>query len=518
MPALSGSDKAYKQCRAGIERAGASRAGYFVPNAVVTINGVDVTSNVEWEGFGIRLERNDEIDTATFRLKPGTTVPSAGHTVVIGLGTAVNREFAGQVVSRDVMRVVGFDSTFVQVSCFDWLALFNRQLVTTDYSGQTATAIARDVIANHTAGFTDRNIADGLATIQEFIVINETPGAIFRRLANLINGAFYIDPNQDVHLFGSAGETGPLAPTPPEQLTASLSTLKGFSYATDVSQWRSRVIVEGKRTTCPLSIPADVTLPGVSLLPVEDSTAFSITGGVARIGTQVVTYTSRDYPVVPGENAEGARVVTAAAAGATSIEIDDNTFKFSTGTSWVQIGDQTIYFGATSGPAPYVLSSIPASGFGSIGHAIGEGESVRALGQLTGVTGLTLAQDAAVDVAVRAEVDDSAAQTEIASIEGGDGVHEHYVSDERLNDAGCQERASAELALFSDTLVRASGVSYDMNMRPGAILDINVAGLARTLTVESVTLDIPVPHTPPRRRFEAGVVKVQGAIEALMSV
>src|SRR5688572_21907684 len=100
MPALSGSDKAYKQARAGIARAGTTRFGYFHPNVAVTINGGAVVPL--YESVKIHLTLNDEPDSASFLLKPGTAVPTAGQVVVIGLGTAANAEFSGQVIETEL--------------------------------------------------------------------------------------------------------------------------------------------------------------------------------------------------------------------------------------------------------------------------------------------------------------------------------------------------------------------------------------------------------------------------------
>jgi hypothetical protein len=522
MPALSGSDRAYKQNRSGIARAGTTRAGYFTQNLVVTINGTSVV--IDRNSLRVRLALNDEPDTAEFRMPvvPAST-PTAGQAVVIGLGTAANRIFAGQIeIVRHVRYRAGQSPRF-WIRCVDWSALFNRQLVTYGYEGYTATAIAQDLVTNHTSGFTGYGIASGLDTIAEMVVAEaEPPGVLFRRVANRIAGGYRIDPYRDVHLWGSGGETGPRAPTSPTTITETLATCEQFGHEYDFSQIRNRVIVEGNATSCPLSIPAGVTLPGVNTLPVEDSTAFSTSGGDARIGTQRVTYTSRNYPVVSGLNAEGARVTADVAAGATSVSLNDATWVIATGTSWCQIGDQIVYFAGSSGGGPTNINTIPTSGFGSIQHAIGTGESVRALGMLVGVSGLTLAQEAGVEVAVQGEADDTSSQTAIAAIEGGDGIHEYIVVDGRYNADGCVERAEAELDLgFTEALLRCSWVTYDMNAVPGTQQVINIAGtgaLSATVTVESVLIDFPSANRPPRRTCQGSIVKVARAIDALIGL
>lgn len=516
MPALSGSDVAYKQNRAGIARAGTTRANYYFANHVVTINGTNRSSVVLFDSLRVSLHKNDNPDSAEFVVtrNPGFT-PTAGQTVSIGLGESGNPTFSGQVAEVRRQRVLGEPYPFYSVTCIDWSRLFNRRLITYDFSGLSATDIAVAIVNDYTSGFVTSGIKSGLATIEEFFCINETPLGVLKRLATILNGGCNIDARMIVHLWDSAGPTGAYTPTNPTTLTQSLGTLKQFSDETDISQVRTRVIVEGKQTTCPLSIPADVVLPGATTLPVEDSTFFSDTGGTARIGTQVVTYTSRAYPVVYGVNPEGTYVTADAAAGATSVSVSDLGWIVTTGTSWAQIGDQAIYFGAFGGGA---LSSIPASGFGSLQHGVGAGDSVRALGMLVGVDGLTLAQDAGVEVVVRVEEDDAAAQATISALEGGDGVHEHIVKDGRLSIDGCTERAEAELTAFSAELLRASWETYDLNAVPGTIQTLNLASpdvVTGDLTVDSVQLDFPLTNYHPRRRCEGSTVKLETIMDRI---
>src|SRR5574341_2367413 len=93
---ISGSDKALMQARSGIARAGATRSGYYSPNAVILINAVNRTAAIKEATISLAL--NDEADTAVLLIRPGAGfVPTEGQDVIIGLGTSVNREFAGQI-------------------------------------------------------------------------------------------------------------------------------------------------------------------------------------------------------------------------------------------------------------------------------------------------------------------------------------------------------------------------------------------------------------------------------------
>jgi hypothetical protein len=87
--------------------------------------------------------------------------------------------------------------------------------------------------------------------------------------------------------------------------------------------------------------------------------------------------------------------------------------------------------------------------------------------------------------------DDTAAQTALAALEGGDGIHEHYVQDRRLSFQGATDRATAELARYANPLERLTYRTHDPNTRPGARVTVNLAAPASitgTFTIQSVTI------------------------------
>jgi hypothetical protein len=105
----------------------------------------------------------------------------------------------------------------------------------------------------------------------------------------------------------------------------------------------------------------------------------------------------------------------------------------------------TLFMSATSGYGS-LLFPIPA------GDAIYGIDSIDILVQEDGVTfGLAEAIEAGEDVIVRARADDSAAQTALAAIEGGDGIHEYSVANRDWNATQAQAAADAELG-FSEVL------------------------------------------------------------------
>jgi hypothetical protein len=81
------------------------------------------------------------------------------------------------------------------------------------------------------------------------------------------------------------------------------------------------------------------------------------------------------------------------------------------------------------------------------------------------------------------------AQATLAALEGGDGVHEHYLSDNRLSIAGATARGQAELSNFSTTDIQGSYDSIDKFCRSGKSVTITRAdrGIAVSVVLQKVT-------------------------------
>jgi hypothetical protein len=329
MGGISGSQSALMPARAGVARAGGYRAGYFAQtsagiwatNVVVLINGVDVSQYVSRRDQPMSIAQviNDQPDTARFSLKPVALpfTPKAQQLVTIAFGDAGNPEFAGQILRVQRRYVRGITMPLIDVDCIDFSRLFDRRVVSQHWSNTSATQIAGDIVDLWTTGFTRASIAARLPTIDDFSATNEAPTSLLRRLANLIDGAFYIDARRDVHLFGVAGDLAPKAGTNPLTITISpvLKSFKGeqFTYEEDASQIRTRSIVEGKSTTCPVSTPSGATSVVVSASASVDylvgaggaggggSTGNGNGGGGAgAVLTGTDTVSSGSFPIVVG--------------------------------------------------------------------------------------------------------------------------------------------------------------------------------------------------------------------------
>jgi hypothetical protein len=118
-----------------------------------------------------------------------------------------------------------------------------------------------------------------------------------------------------------------------------------------------------------------------------------------------------------------------------------------------------------TGKTSTTLTGIPASGSGSITHALTTGDSVNPLVTVEDVTS-----------------------------QNAYDIREEYVQDRRLSIAGATLRATALLALLKDPRVSGSFDSSDPNIRAGRSLMITMPewGLSAEVTMRSVTIR-PIP-------------------------
>jgi hypothetical protein len=193
---------------------------------------------------------------------------------------------------------------------------------------------------------------------------------------------------------------------------------------------------------------------------------------------------------------------TAVPAGSTSLGVYDGAqFSGAGGVALVTPAGGAVnlvtYTGRSASSGRADLTGVPASGVGSITAAIPLGSSVQNIPALTGIpasgagaiTGAIAAGDA---VALFVQVDDTTAQTALATLEGGDGIQEHLVTDSSIATvADATTRGTADLTLFKTANTDVSFESRDVNLAPGTTATISIGAptnVSATLTVQSVTI------------------------------
>lgn len=149
----------------------------------------------------------------------------------------------------------------------------------------------------------------------------------------------------------------------------------------------------------------------------------------------------------------GGTATAPVAIASTSIPVDECSWYSASGGTVRSGANLCTYTGVSAASGPGNLTGIPAGGAGAVLAAIKQGDEVN----------------------VWVQRDDAAAQATLAALEGGDGVHEAYVSDNRLSITGAQARGDAELSNFSTTDVQGSYDSTDKFCRSGKSVTINRA-------------------------------------------
>lgn len=297
------------EARWGVMRWGAFRWGAFTPRQCVSIAGTDWSSLIQEGSIRIHQAMNDEPDTAEFIVNENDVfTPTPGQEVIIGSGSLSHREFGGQILRVTEILTGGVARPLYQVSCQDWGKRLDRRTVTQVWLNVSASEIAAGLL-QYTDGFTGNAITPNLPTIEYFEATNQKPSELFRKLATLVGGAYFVDEYRDVHLWGTAGEYHPR--TNPLPITdAAPDTLRAFVRERDSSQWRTRVIVEGQGTKviapisiyvnreidpelAPIEIDVLVAQLSASFIPVETAEMFNSLGGRARVAQELITYTGR---------------------------------------------------------------------------------------------------------------------------------------------------------------------------------------------------------------------------------
>lgn len=500
------------QARSGIARAGATPCAYLT-NYTLTIfvNGTNRATTIKPTSVKIHTSTNDEPDTATFTVsEKATWVPSVGELVYIGYAGDGPWEFAGQITTVRHYRIAASHRPWFEVECTDWTRLFDRRVVNTFWESTSASTIVTDILSTYTSGFSSAYVATGLATIDFFPATMARPSELLRRLANLIGGGFRIDQDKVVHFWGPSGDA--YAGTAPQTLTDSLTSLKRFSHTYNNDDQRTRALVRGKGTATSATVAS-----GQAVVPVDTIDIFP---GIYGDEFLIPEYGRFSWSAMVTGYAGTSTVNTAAAIGATTLKVNDYT-AFLVAPAWVRVGgDLLIYFtGASATAAPVGnLTGIPASGPGSIVRAIAVNEPVALVPAIQPSTGaITRQLEAGTPVHVLIQEDDAGAQSAVAAIEGGDGIHEHPIEDERFNVDGAHQAGAADLDRFANTgLITPSWLTQDMQAKVGRLQVINFTGtdaLSTTVTIFRSDIEfLDRKSVRPLRTCEGGTVRTKDLI------
>jgi hypothetical protein len=194
-------------------------------------------------------------------------------------------------------------------------------------------------------------------------------------------------------------------------------------------------------------------------------------------------------------------------AGSTSL-VTASAASFAATGGWALLGSQAVRYTGISGNT---LTGIPASGAGALISSVRYGETVDPSPALTGVTGIATAIPRGTPVNIWVQRDNTAAQATQAALDGGDGIYEYLVSDERRNEVSLTALCDANLELFARPIITAKYATRDVKTKSGKPVTLtSILGYTGTLTIQDVSIseiDIAAA-TPPKFTVTASSVRV----------
>jgi len=274
----------YGQARVGA-RLGAMRLGYVTPVLVIEIDGIDRTGTSVVESLTIRDYLNGQPNQATLQLRGAE--PQVGNEIKIGIGNSLHWSdlvFAGHILSvTRSFPAADTSDVFWDLQCISYEWLLNRRTITKRYTSQSASAIAADIIATFTSGFSAAGIEPGLPQLDEFSLTGETVSGALDRLTERVGASWLVDYGQVVRLgydVSGGASIGGITDS------AVRGLQRGMRSDTDLSQVRTRVLMEGGGSNTATDVMA-----GETILPVEDESWYTQDGGEVICEAQRITYT-----------------------------------------------------------------------------------------------------------------------------------------------------------------------------------------------------------------------------------
>jgi hypothetical protein len=273
-----------------VARSGASRSNHTSPAVFISIGGVHYgvgragSPGVLAESLTITDQLNEIPNTATC-----TTVgfiPVEGQEVLVTIGSKNNgrREFAGTILSTRQSYVETPRNYRHDLNLIDYTWGLNTKKVRGRYTSTTVAAIAADLLATYTSGYTLRVDSDiAIAAIDEITFTEQDVTDCLTALVTRVGGVWQCTYSKVVRLYFVD-----TADTPPTLINAVHPTLSAFEKTRDLSQTISRMYVEGGGSNAAADVPV-----GETILPVTAGEWYEAAGGEVVSGPQRITYTSR---------------------------------------------------------------------------------------------------------------------------------------------------------------------------------------------------------------------------------
>jgi hypothetical protein len=273
----------------------------------VTLGGSDHTSDIDQNGFQVQQIIGAQRDTATLYYKKygaKSYTPAVLDTVLIQDGST--KIFGGRIATIEQDSFNPKDGIIYKLSCVDYSIDLDSELVSQAYTNQTIKQIIDDFVANFATGFTDINTTCTFNVAS--IVFNQVPiSQAIKKLADLVQYDWYVDPDKDIHFFPKYTELSPfnLTDTSGNYVNNSLqTTMDGTQLANQVkvrggtyqgSTFSDTITVKGSVTkSWVLPYKFDVTTLTIAINSVSKSVGIY---GQDTFATKDVLYRDADQSI-----------------------------------------------------------------------------------------------------------------------------------------------------------------------------------------------------------------------------
>ena len=324
--------------------------------------------------------------------------------------------------------------------------------------------------------------------------------------------------------------------------TGASAVTKRLLYRTEAggSTFRYLATIEDNSTTTFIDNKADtelgrepLTQSTIGAIPGDTSLLLSsVTGwpsvGWLRAGSQLIRWTGLSGTSLTG--IPGSRATTITRSGTTATATTTGAHGFATndivtiagavqseynGAHRITVtGATTFTYTVAGAPATPATGTITTSAAGAILASIQGGSGVVTAPFLAGVSGLTYTIEKGVPVRIYVVSNDTAAQTALAALEGGDGIHEATIDDPSIETVSQLTAAcDAELDAYSTKLRSITFKSRDPLLRSGKTVTLslgaptNISGAFLIQRVISSEFDT-APELNPMRDVIAAPVLV----------
>ncbi|HZD63159.1 MAG TPA: hypothetical protein VE200_10240 [Xanthobacteraceae bacterium] len=550
---------AYLWARSGLARSATTRSNYVSVSTAIDwiirntagniISTTDLSDVILHDSLRVTQAINDEPDTCSFTLAPQTApglIPKTGDEIRISWAPGAPPVFQGYVlVTQADWRVNNLQPPWIAVQCQDPLWRFDARIVNYRFPAQSVSESIAFLVkwfcnVNPTVpGPLDFSLAfvqAGMPSLPAFDVVNQRPSTVMRTLTASVGGGFYLE---GLVLHAWATTTSEPNQTNPQPLTVGLKTLHRVRRSEDATQVRRRVLVEGRRTSTLIALPAAATLQAMALgVPLQDATIFPLPSGpgilnLTRVGTQWMWAGHAIGVTATTKNPPQTKVNSGFLPGPYPNYLwCDQMPMTPPPQGWVRVGNQySRYESILGNPLTEnfrLFLPDPAYAYGIFTTGIEVGETVEWVDAAMFLQSYGLGwgapnQTTPGDPDLRAHPTDTPVVTLAVAQMALDRWPplEGFVQDGRYAYAGAQARADSDLADFKDPLISLDWETDDLNAIPGRAQVVALASdtiaIDRTVTILRVEITFPLRTLPPRRRCTGGYVKPSNFLDLVVT-